>query len=883
MRKLLSICLAVVLVVSAMSVGITASAATVTSGTTGECTWTLDGTHLTISGNGRMEDYSSNGAFGITPWGKGITSVDIKPGVTSIGDDAFYGCTRLTSVTIPDSVTSISYRAFDVCAIKELIIAEGSKTVTSTMVICINTLEKVIIPNSVTRIDDWAFYGCKNLTSITIPDSVTSIGDVAFEDCKNLTSITIPDSVASIGGGAFSDCTSLTSISIPDSVTSIDSYVFYGCTGLTSITIPDSITSIGECAFEGCTGLTSITIPNSVRSIGRSAFSACKGLTAIIVDEDNKNYCSVDGVLYNKDKSKLVRYPAGKTGEYTILDSVAEIGYGAFRYCTGITSITIPDSVTSIGDVAFEDCTKLTSVTIGNSVTSTGGYAFSGCAGLTSITIPGSVTSIGDGTFSGCTGLTSITIPNSVTSIGIGVFFDTAYYNNDNNWTDGVLYIGNHLIEAKKDAVNDNYTIRQGTKCIAGYAFFGCTGLTSITIPDSVTSIDHGTFIDCTGLTSINIPEGVTNIGETLFLDCTSLISITIPDSVTSIGDCAFYDTAYYNDDNNWTDGVLYIGNHLIDAKSDIIKGDFIIRQGTRFIAWFAFYECTDLTSVTIPDGVTGIGSYTFSGCTGLTSITIPNSVTSIGEWAFGGCTGLTSIIIPDSVTEISWGAFDGCSNLVIKTPENSTAHKYALENDIDFELIEPVTVESNDKNITISTDSSVIPSAGVSLSTEKVENIGEKYEAQLKNLGAGKFTAYNIDLMKDDAKIQPNGKVAVSIAVPDGMDGAKCKVYRTEADGTLTDMRASLNDGKLTFTTDHFSLYIIAEISAVPGDVNEDGIINANDAIAILRYNAKVETLTDAQLTAANVDGNESVDSNDAILILKYDAKAIDKFPVEK
>ena len=329
-------------------------------------------------------------------------------------------------------------------------------------------------------------------------------------------------------------------------------------------------------------------------------------------------------------------------------------------------------------------------------------------------------------------------------------------------------------------------------------------------------------------------------------------------------------------------DGVLYNKD-----KSKLVcypagkTGEYIIPNSVTSIVWGAFVDCTGLTNITIPDGVTSIDDYVFEGCTSLTSITIPDSVTSIGWSSFENCTGLTSIIIPDSVTSIISCAFRGCSNLIIKTPENSTAHKYALENDINFELIEPVTVEGGDKNITISTDSSVIPSEGVSLSTEKVENIGEKYETQLKNLGAEKFTAYNIDLIKDGAKIQPNGKVAVSVAVPGGMDGAKCKVYRAEADGTLSDMGAVLENGKLAFKTDHFSLYIIAEISAVPGDVNGDGIINANDAIAILRYNAKIETLTDVQLTAANVDGNDRVDSNDAILILQYDAKAIDKFPI--
>ena len=170
------------------------------------------------------------------------------------------------------------------------------------------------------------------------------------------------------------------------SVTSIGEWAFYGCSGLTSVTIPNSVTSIGKAAFAYCSGLTSVTIPNSVTSIGEGAFAVCTGLTSINVASDNSNYCSVDGVLFNKDKTTLIEYPGGKQGAYTIPNSVTSIGETAFYGCTGLTSVTIGNSVTSIGNQAFNKCSGLTSVTIPNSVTSIGEAAFYGCSGLTSVT-----------------------------------------------------------------------------------------------------------------------------------------------------------------------------------------------------------------------------------------------------------------------------------------------------------------------------------------------------------------------------------------------------------------------------------------------------------------------------------------------------------------
>jgi len=224
-------------------------------------------------------------------------------------------------------------------------------------------IKSVVIENGVTTIGDYAFHSCSALESVTIPDSVTAIGGYAFEFCTALESVTIPDSVTIIGDFAFSQCEALESVTIPDGVTTIGHSAFSGCTALDSVTIPDSVTTIGDFAFEFCAALENVTIPGSVTSIGGLAFGNCTSLKSIDVADGNTEYLDVDGVLFNKDKTTLVQYPAGRTNaSYAVPDSVTEIGDCAFESCTALKSIIIGRSVTLIGDYAFNFCTALETV-----------------------------------------------------------------------------------------------------------------------------------------------------------------------------------------------------------------------------------------------------------------------------------------------------------------------------------------------------------------------------------------------------------------------------------------------------------------------------------------------------------------------------------------
>ncbi len=537
---------------------------------------------------------------------KTVTIPDANAKQLIIGIGAFEDCNELEEITLPfigaefegDDLTWLGY-----------IFGAGSYEANSTYVP--ESLKKVTISEGITSIGAYAFYHLASIEEISVPHSVTTIYWGAFADTTaryELTNTITTVSGIGLDGTIRYEATSgvlglgiVGHLELSDKITAVS----LSCDGLTSITIPDSITSIGNWGFGNCRSLTSITIPDSVTSIDNQAFYGCSSLYVIynnsnlnfefgssdngyiaeyaklIVDKNgNKRYKdegsgfeyidTADGFLFTKENGEytLIAYLGNENtvtlpkdingNSYTIYemsgvrnviihDGVTSIGGNAFAGCRSLTSITIPDSVTSIGGGAFDNCSNLMSIMIPDSVTSIGNSAFWACSSLTSVTMGSSVKSIGSNAFSHCTSLTSITIPNSVTSIG-------------------------------------------------NSAFSGCSSLTSITIPNSVTSIGSNAFSHCTSLTSITIPNSVTSIDYWAFTWCINLTSITIPDSVTSIGYNAFLYTAYYDNPNNWENGALHIGNHLIKLSEDATE--YISRGGA--IADDAFDGCYKLKKLTI-------------------------------------------------------------------------------------------------------------------------------------------------------------------------------------------------------------------------------------------------------------------------------------------
>ncbi len=709
-----------------------------------------------------------------------LTSITIPDSVTSIGSGAFYNCESLTSITIPDSVTSIGSGAFGGCSnLKNVTLGNGVKTIGVATFDDCESLRYVTIPDSVKTIERHAFYNCTSLRYVTIPDSVTTIERCAFFGCWNLNSVTLGSGVKTIEEEAFYECLGLievvnkssltvragsesngyvalyaeevvtreadskfvqqndcifynedgaysliayvgteTELVLPDDVRgnsyTIGAYAFHNEETLTRVTMGEGVTKIGEYAFEGCKNLFSVVISENVASIEDRAFYDCARLIEV-VDKSSLGITTgswengyvgyyAKQVLANKKDSGLF-----VSGDYVFYDDKGS--YYLMGYVGNERELSLPSQVEGDGYViyayAFYDCDDITRIDISGVVISIGEYAFAECDGLLNVSLGNRVIDIKNNAFYKCTALETLTIADQGSYLTV----------------QGELYIGDYAFygckSLKKILIPNRYSDRLwgGEVTIGEYAFAECSSATSITLGKGVTSIGEKAFAGCNAATEIQynavaaadlsggsfsggknvtvtigayvekIPANLfygnsyiesvvfadesecQSIGEEAFYGCSKLTSIEIPDSVTSIGSYAFGGCSKLN--YKTYDNGKYLGNVnnpymvLIGAINTDITS-CTIHEDTKFISGGAFSDCDNLTSIEIPDGVTSIGSSAFSGCDNLTSIEIPDGVTSIGRWAFNNCQKLTSIEIPESVTSIGSYAFRDCYHLDI-------------------------------------------------------------------------------------------------------------------------------------------------------------------------------------------------------------------------
>ena len=498
-------------------------------------------------------------------------------------------------------------------------------------------IKKVVIGEGVKSISDNAFHYYENLRSVSLPSTLTSIGEAAFWACSSLQSITLPNNLTNIGLNAFRACHSLTQVLIPASVTNIDGSAFECCTGLTDVVFEGNSLEFGSGAtFYDCTSLKNVFFNGT-----RADWTASRGSSGSVLPAAAQIYYKNDlissGTCGDNSSGNNTQWKLTKAGTLIITvgtgyteGGIADFAYGKAPwyqdiYDSGIRCLIIGSGIKTIGSYAFADCTDLAEIIVPDGVISIGDGAFQQNSGAKRVVLPPSTVYIGHGALRDCSALTSVSLPDSMSN---RLFLDM---------------------------------------------FEGCTNLKSVDIPDGITDIYEGDLASCPNWTDIYYD----NWGR-VWNRVVSNVRDSIPDRMNVHFKDNIYDSGSCGENVTWTltaDGTLTISgtgamtDYTYDSRSPwyscrtYIKR-VVMQQGVTSIGDHAFWDCSGLTSVTIPDGVTSIGGDAFSGCAALTTVEIPNGVTAIGGSTFSNCIRLAKVTIPKSVTSIGKNAFYYCESI---------------------------------------------------------------------------------------------------------------------------------------------------------------------------------------------------------------------------
>lgn len=510
--------------------------------------------------------------------------------VTAISDLAFSRCKGLLSVTIPFNVESIGKRIFYNSDVEKLVV--HSKNIGEEWFM-ISPIKELVLGNEVETIGEKSFQGCNGLTSVVVPKNVLSIGGRAFRGCEGLVSFEIGDGVVEIGEYCFDFCSKLSNLKIGENVTLIGNHAFSFCESLTSVIIPNGVMTIGEGAYNNCANLSSVVIGDGVMSIGTDAFSNCTKLSALTF---GSNVQIIGNRAFSSCKSLTNLH---------FQNRVVEIGNNAFGFCEGITTIDLPNSLLKMGWGVFESCKNLQSIIIPNSVDSIGGGCFANCTSLKYVAIGKNIQYMDVNIFEGCGNLVSATILCPI----VGSWFSYSSLKE--------IVFGNEVTAIEKNAFRKcsgltAVSLPNSVTTIGVSAFYGCNELSSISLGNNVVSIGDCAFEDCVKLASFDIPNSVVSIGERAFVGCASLISIEIPSSVKDMPNNAF----------GGCSGIEYVALHCQNIGTWFMDNSSVkevfFGNNVQTISDYAFVNCSGLSSLTIPFGVSSMGAAAFKGCNSL-------------------------------------------------------------------------------------------------------------------------------------------------------------------------------------------------------------------------------------------------------------------------
>lgn len=620
-----------------------------------------------------------------------VTSVVIGNNVRSIGEYAFANCSYITSVNIPSGVTSIGESAFASCRL---------------------LASKIVIPDGVTTINKNTFAYCVSLKEVVLGDNITRIEASAFTDCSKIESLKLPEKLEYVGTLAFSSCKSLNELKFGSSIKEIDNYAFSDIAALKSIVIPDSVERIGEGAFYLCELLVNVDLGSGIKEIDNGAFFETK----LWNDADSDVYvgkwflgckeADVAGITFRNDTVGIASYALygnSSISQIILPDSVKIVGKAAFSKMA-INVAVIGNGVLELGDEAFALCKQLSTVYLGSF------DSVNACISASALQ------KIGDYAFRGCELLEQIEMPSSLKTVGSYVFRESGLFNNGNNISYGVVYADNWIVDYTKD-ISTDVIVREGTVGIANYAFYNCSTLTGIEMPDSVKTVGRAAFYDCSSLSSVKLPDTLEVIEDFTFYRCKNLQLLSLPPMLTRIGRSAFYKCAtssYIKDGDTDSDilripaDVEYIGDYAFyscgysehapigdEDYYNVYGIDTVVFGGSvKYIGANAFYGFVSLKSIEL-GGTEQIGDKAFANCDSLTTVDFGYALKTIGNKAFYKCSDLKNVILPDTLIEIGSYAFYRCESIeTVELGSVSTIGSFAFYGNVELkDIVIPTTV----------------------------------------------------------------------------------------------------------------------------------------------------------------------------------------------